>query len=35
VRVSNEIFSLPLHPRMTMAMIDEVAAALRAFDAAA
>jgi len=34
-RISREIFSLPLHPRMTTATIDEVAAAVRAFGAAA
>ncbi|HWT46456.1 MAG TPA: DegT/DnrJ/EryC1/StrS family aminotransferase [Vicinamibacterales bacterium] len=34
-RVCGEVLSLPLHPGMTAAMIDEVTAALRAFDAAA
>jgi dTDP-3-amino-3,4,6-trideoxy-alpha-D-glucose transaminase len=34
-RVCGEVLSLPLHPGMTMAMIDEVTSALRAFDAAA
>ena len=34
-RVCAEVLSLPLHPGLTPAMIDEVAAALRAFDAAA
>ena len=34
-RVSNEILSLPLHPGMTMAAVDEVAAAVRSFGAAA
>jgi dTDP-4-amino-4,6-dideoxygalactose transaminase len=34
-RVSHEVLSLPLHPGMTAATIDEVVAALRAFDAAA
>jgi dTDP-4-amino-4,6-dideoxygalactose transaminase len=34
-RACNDVVSLPLHPGMTMAMIDEVSAALRAFDAAA
>jgi dTDP-4-amino-4,6-dideoxygalactose transaminase len=34
-RISREIFSLPLHPRMTMATIEEVATAVRAFGAAA
>ena len=34
-RVCAEVVSLPLHPGLTPAMVDEVAAALRAFDAAA
>ena len=34
-RICAEVFSLPLHPGMTTATIDEVAAALRASDAAA
>ena len=34
-RVCSEVLSLPLHPGMAMATIDEVTAALRAFDAAA
>jgi len=32
-RVCDEVFSLPLHPRMRPDAIEEVAAALRAFDA--